>query len=380
MSLKVESILEYTNYIPLNVHGRDEIVLKTNNNPVDEIFASLEYWYEVPNEGMDFIRNFGHKNKSEIKFILKLYRSFITQAKLYYESGKYQSYRISTLNYYYCYLNLVKAYIALQNPKLVYRNITHGLKYKFQNDSFNQRTLIIEKKGVFPILYKYMSGEEIALKQVNIMRAISYCSDVSYEYSQLKYGENRLIPSSITATINNSRLSIVLATQESIERFGCKKFLGNILDEFSKINLSATQANQLFKIPIESYGNFNYYLTKNAYSNGKDYFSHSEIRNLVDKFFKYKYSVNVFEDSILNFNLVLPYSEKNQKFMNELMSIYIITYYLSSLVRYNPLYLDKILESKEFWLIKRFTDNSHETFIRLMNTYINNKVIIYGKR
>jgi hypothetical protein len=58
--------------------------------------------------------------------------------------------------------------------------------------------------------------------------------------------------------------------------------------------------------------------------------------------------------------------------MNELMSIYLIMFYMSSLVRYKPAFIENLLNTKEAWLIDSFVKSCSVTFLRMIVSEIMN--------
>ena len=53
---------------------------------------------------------------------------------------------------------------------------------------------------------------------------------------------------------------------------------------------------------------------------------------------------------------------------------------MGSLVRYNPDYIEKILQSKEAWIIERFVNGAPITFLRYLANSILSTDFIYIKR
>src|SRR3989344_3093763 len=59
--------------------------------------------------------------------------AFIKQAKTYYDSAKTLHHRAASLNYYYCFLNLAKAAIICNSPRLHNKGFVHGLSGRHSN-------------------------------------------------------------------------------------------------------------------------------------------------------------------------------------------------------------------------------------------------------
>ena len=77
-------------------------------------------------------------------------------------------------------------------------------------------------------------------------------------------------------------------------------------------------------------------------------------------------AVHYFEDS-WDFEITLPYEDTPTIIpMNEALATYATMFYLSSLVRYRPDYLESLLNHKPAWLIESFVNSTPETFLRIM--------------
>jgi hypothetical protein len=63
--------------------------------------------------------------------------------------------------------------------------------------------------------------------------------------------------------------------------------------------------------------------------------------------------------------------------MNEMLAIYGCMFYLGSLVRYNPQYLESILWTKHSWMIERFIKSAPITFLRHFRNFLDGNYIAY---
>src|SRR5260370_2986630 len=104
----------------------------------------------------------------------------------------------------------------------------------------------------------------------------------------------------------------------------------------------------------------------------------NKLRNALTPYF----SVHYFDDN-RDFDLALPYQDSNMTIpipMTEAVSIYAIMFYLSSLVRYRPDYLESLLNYKPAWLIESFVNCTPETFLRIMVCKIIKKDYLFRQR
>src|SRR5258708_18817942 len=94
------------------------------------------------------------------------------------------------------------------------------------------------------------------------------------------------------------------------------------------------------------------------------------------------YSSHYFDDN-RDFDLVLPYTDRTnptQLPITEALAIYAVMFYLSSLVRYRPDYLEELLNTKPAWLIENFVTSTPETFLRIMVCKIIESDIVFRRR
>jgi hypothetical protein len=64
--------------------------------------------------------------------------------------------------------------------------------------------------------------------------------------------------------------------------------------------------------------------------------------------------------------------------MNEFVAIYVIMFLLGSLVRYRPEILEKMLSSKDTWLIERFVKTAPITLLRHFRNLVEDNYIAYA--
>jgi hypothetical protein len=66
--------------------------------------------------------------------------------------------------------------------------------------------------------------------------------------------------------------------------------------------------------------------------------------------------------------------------MREPLAIYAVFYFLSSLVRYNPDFLESLLASRDSWIIERFVQSAHITLLLYMRNLIHGTNFVYTSR
>jgi hypothetical protein len=179
---------------PMPIGRRSRVLLATSISPTDEIFASLAYVSEVKKVGRELLLRLGHP-KPEVDDTFRIFRSFIRQARTFYESARTLHHRASALIYYYSFLNLAKALICLTDPKAVSGKISHGLFYRFRHGKLASQSLGVEAKGVYRSFYEKVTSYTLPQTfRPNIGRLLTYCSDIAYECEHSGFGQHRALP------------------------------------------------------------------------------------------------------------------------------------------------------------------------------------------
>src|SRR6266487_381759 len=176
-------------------------VFATNIEIEKELWNAIEYYSEIHDIGMDLIRRKGLVPASQQQTLLDRFRAFVRQAKSYYSSAKALHYRSSSLLYYYSFLNLAKAYLAIKSPTLILnRTLNHGLGYR-TNTSNNDFLLenVYVKDGIFPHMFQLEAGTTIPLSTrasaslLNVTTLLGFPSDIKYQYETAGFGQNKII-------------------------------------------------------------------------------------------------------------------------------------------------------------------------------------------
>ena len=141
-----------TGWLEQQMGPRNTTKLTTVLDLSEEVFASLEYVSEIPNVGINFLKKAGVERPG-VGF--KVFQAFIRQAKTFYQAASLLHFRAAALMYYYSFLNLVKAYISIHDPKFVAGYVGHGLTLgKFASSNFKQQAIFVDKRpGVFHKFY-----------------------------------------------------------------------------------------------------------------------------------------------------------------------------------------------------------------------------------
>ncbi len=371
--------------------SKNRPVMFTSNDIERELWNTLEYYSEVEEVGLNLIQTKGLQPQSLYQEIFKHFRAFVRQAKSYYGSAKALHYRSSSLLYYYSFLNLVKAYLLLKDPQRIMgrtnQAVTHGLSYRTSTTNTDfQLEVIRVGQGIFPMFYEAQTSNVISIQGNSVLRVIdllSYPSDLAYQYELTGYGSNRILFSLATSvadrTQNQSWTIIGIPAVTNLDNFLTLPI--NFFKTYEEVQTDKNRFTLIFGRDTPELQGFRFFQDRTTISflpNGiVDLNAHiDKISNALSPYF----SVHYFDDNF-DFELVLPYQDAtNSKPFNEALAIYTVMFYLSSLVRYRPAYLEELLNHKPAWLIESFVNSTPETFLRMMVSKIIGIDFVFRRR
>jgi hypothetical protein len=82
----------------------------------------------------------------------------------------------------------------------------------------------------------------------------------------------------------------------------------------------------------------------------------------------------------IDFILSPPLGPNHEYPWNEFLAGYVVYFYLGSLVRYHPAYLESLLKTRTAWTLESFTKSSAETLLRHIVSLILGEIIILCRR
>jgi YaaC-like protein len=240
----------FDGWVRLPVSER-RVLLLTNLDIDRELWSILEYYSEVEDVGFNLIQAKGLQPQTLHQEIFKDFQAFVRQAKSYYGSAKTLHYRSSSLLYYYSFLNLVKAYLLLKDPKRIIgrtqKSLKHGLSYKPSTTNTDFQLEIVRVcDGIFPIFYEAQTSNVISTainSTLNISSLLGYSTDISYQYLLVNYGDVKILPSLaaiLTDRPNNHAWTIIgIPATTSLNNF--LNLHTNFLNTYQEVQINRQQ-------------------------------------------------------------------------------------------------------------------------------------------
>jgi hypothetical protein len=364
---------------------RDSIGLTTNLDLDEEVFASLEYLSEIPSVGINYLKSL---NIDRPKLRFPRFQAFIRQGKTFYQTASKLHFRAAALMYYYSFLNLVKAYISLYDPRFVVGAVGHGLTLgRFSPRPFTYQAVYTDNRGgVFQRFYELQNpGITLGRLKLNIPLLLGYSQDVAYEYERAGFGSHRILRTKVRMFSHQaSRISWpIIAIQNFNVLRGYKKTLAGFYKYFEEVNLDQRVIHEVFDLVAAASRSFSFFQSITTYdwmpTSGLDTASFNRMREEIQAAVKDFYDPPIFNDEH-DFHLALPLHVNNQIPMNQATAIYSLMFYIGSLVRYRPDYLEKLLNSKDAWIIERFVRGAPITFLLTIGNLILGKNYMYDRR
>lgn len=358
------------------------VKLSTGISIDEEVFSALEYVSEIPEVGIEFLKDQAAPRPATT---FRLFQALIRQAKTFYSAAKELHFRASALMYYYSFLNLAKAYIAIRNPSLVSGLVRHGLSSgEFARRSFDKQAVFVTRqRGVFHDFFDLELGQQPPSNfRLGATGLLGYCSDVKHEYERAQFGDHRLLPARVRLFANApSKLSwLGLAVYKFDLIRSYRKSLAGFFDYFEEVSLDSQWAWGAYNIRAEAYDTYSYFQTKTVYPWRADGIVEvGKIRSETLLACGSLLESPIYPDGN-DLKFVIPFRLNYQLPMNQPIAIYVMMFFIGSLVRYHPEYLEVLLNSKDAWIIERFVRGSSETFLRYMGNAILGTDYIYAHR
>lgn len=351
--------------------------LEASGSIEDELWILLEYQSEVEDVGLKFVIQNG-VNKRDAKKVYKHFQAYIRQAKNYYYSAKQLHPRSSSLLYYYCFLNLAKAALVVKHPAIGGHKISHGISCLPKDFSKlkTQTIKVLNDGGVFPRFYEWYFGQPIKPQSLNVQKLLIYCTDISYQNLVAGIGNCKLLQGYYVDQVNVGQSPHIGWPLIGIASFNqCapySKAFKALYDNFEKVELPQFNGREYFDAQNMQLSAFTFFQSKQTFNWPSDNIPPTlENRDIVLKTFGNLLQPNYYRTNF-DYYISLPYLPNKQIPMDETISIYLIMFYLSNLVRYNPKYLEELLSKKEAWIIDSFIRTCPLAYLRSMVSRITN--------
>jgi hypothetical protein len=293
------------------------------------------------------LQKYGIKKRSIRSTIANSVKLYIEQASEFYEAAQLSKPNTAPLFYYYSFLNLAKARCEIYRPRFHETNecYRHGLSWKPDPSwvvNMKREAVSVSTRGVWHVLLEAVTGKQCTMPnpaRLRVGNLFSYCSDTAVEYERTYGGDLNLvdlIDPSILATKNKKDIWIKFSVRRNDLR-----------------TLHVTKKNflDLFTLPHRSYREVkaddkelvSFELFKpNKLDRRKPYFDC--VREEISK-------MNIFATLAYGgMRYAVPLQSHLPVVLPQIVVLYTLMFWLSSLVRYDPHSL-AVLRDSGYWLL-----------------------------
>jgi len=221
---------------------------------------------------------------------------------------------------------------------------------------------------------------------LNIANLLSYPTEISYQYRLAGYGDPNILSSLAVAAVDrtNNQVWTILGIPAEASLNGFLSLHTNFLNTYQEVQINQDLLALVFGMSVPELYSFRFFqeiaTTQSLGNSG--FLDQVVFRQKIINDLSTYYSPNYFDDN-RDFDLVLPYTDRTNPTplpITEALAIYAVMFYLSSLVRYRPDYLEELLNTKPAWLIENFVNSTPETFLRILVCKIIEKDIVFRRR
>lgn len=359
--------------------------LKTGIPIEKELWIMLRSFSEVKTRGRELFKRYNIANK-DITRVTKRFRSYIRQSESYWQAASKTSYKSSSLLYYYSFMNLVKAYLVLENPGLQ-PDLYHGLKYSTKDPHGTLKKKFIDtgsdNKSIYAQYYKKVFNSSVP-NRLNIISLLSYSTEIGYQFLSGKFGPCRIYPFIFRIALDTDRRKswLIFLLPKEAPLFYYKHTFEIFFDHFEQTTnprLLNFGFNALFGLKTQDANQYNYFQSKEI--NEMDLLNESiqsgrhvqKLKELLQGRFEYNY----YSDNYSGY-IVFPKNRKDIYLMNEEIAIYGVMFFMSEIVRYRPDFLDSMFDSKDNWLLESFVETCPLKFLRMMTCRIIRQTLVFS--
>lgn len=310
------------------------------------------------------------------------FAGYIQQAENFYKNSLLLDYRSKPLTLYYCYLNLAKAYLFL-NGKDYRSSIQTGIelhgvrpdrdKMKSTRFSLKSQSVIVERNGIARDLFDFDGSEVSSCKNINLLDLFNRITEISFQVNKVTNHTLKFLPGSIKIVGNKEAGDFwsVLAFPMT------NKMDDKILKEFHK-NFEKIEVKNNTSLASVFFSQNSFQVTNHQFYEAReslDPVSFSTILITWVDYLKKKIGKNVCETVVHDSSdfLLFLSLKNNEEFVSEFASIYLVTYYLSELVRYKPFQMNKIHSGNDRWIIESFVETTNVKMLRYFTNKITNE-------
>jgi YaaC-like protein len=350
----------------------------------EELFTMLRYVSEVEEQTLRCIKQF-HPAASdeELQKHRRKTQSFLKQAEGYFRVAQKLPYRSSALLFYYSFMNLAKALLEIRN---VPYNSHHGLTPHIDDSAADMQRQSVRRKrdGIFSALYRLEFGEELPGQSISLKELLARVSEITFQFeSAILYARQAFVQCKARILVDGPAKEswALLALPGNIVATLPSGMKPSFEQTYEQVNLDKNNARLLLDFFADRHQGYWYFqsrvtvpLTPEGAVPMKPHFDalHASLGKCLDP---------RYIDDEWDFTVVMPVSTQGATtiYFREYMAVYLTMFYLGSLVRYRPDYLESLLGSTAAWILESFVNSAPLHALRVFASKISGYVYALNK-
>jgi hypothetical protein len=277
-------------------------------------------------------------------------------------------------------MNLAKAAIFLRDSAFPFGHIHHGLTASREAGGLNRQFTTVVVQGVFSHLYRHVTNTNIHNQaRFRLRSLLSYISDLAFEYQYLNLGSMRYMGCKFSVVQYHGERTYRAVLAVNRTPAGQTSITRLLSRHFSEILLYPDFVLHVLQFTSFEAQSFMFWETKREYQGLPDKVPVPDIvRHVVEDLAGYISYIPFNAPTLFNLNLKIK--TPREIYMNEMLSIYAVMFFLGSLVRYRPEILEGMLEKRDAWMIETFIRNTPTTFLAHMRNFMDGNYLAYEAR
>lgn len=369
-------------------------VNQTSDRIAEELWLALRHPAEVPSVGLRLLELHqpGKVTTSSSTLILSEFRAFCRQAENFYRGAEVLPWRSSPLNYYYSFLNLAKAYALLSGamppptssaacpgvestPQTTTpRRIRHGITERVLYGNPDLWHLTSGTTAdVFPLLYRLCIGKELPEKTTfEGHDLLGYSLPVGWQLAESGHS-HRIASFQCRWVVCTTPEEVwdVVAIPSSIDDSALGKPFEVAYERvaFDGVKRFAREWWGMDGLNASHYGFFQRREPYKATQSGD--WNVDDLQAGFESALEGR-AYEMLSRHDAEFLLCLPCATASGRHcqMNQEVASYAVMFFLSSLVRYHPDYMDSIAQQSDAWLVESFVKTAPLELLRSMTAKI----------
>jgi hypothetical protein len=327
------------------------------------------------------IDTYNMHRKRDIRKVVQNLNVYITQAYEFYEAAKVADANTAPLIYYYSFLNLAKALCEIRIPDFHKSRYSyhHGLTWKPNTDylvDLPTDYIRITTRGVFHILIEAIRGIPIQLRNplpLKIIDLFDLCPEISTEFDKVLGRKRNYI------ILHNPCIYIDTSLRHTWIRIDVLK------SELRRLRISKMQFASLLLPSMD-------YIFVEVKGADNDHYTFQSEPAIECDIAGNALGFNYIDPIISSMNLfiymdrgeiyyILPVQHRMSMPLTQIGVLYLILFWLSSLVRYDPHSVLELQKSRSWILIDGFMNQSIIWLLELfeMQLYRQDKVLVSSR-